>query len=91
VNPANGEVGLINRAPHPNAARVYLNWLLSKEGQTSWARGTGYVSSRLDVPTDLPDIEPWRVPQLNEIKTYGGDAPEIFETKVVPLMRELIP
>jgi iron(III) transport system substrate-binding protein len=91
VNPANGEVGLINRAPHPNAARVYLNWLLSKEGQTSWARGTGYVSSRLDVPTDLPDIEPWRVPQLNEIKTYGGDAPEIFETKVVPLVRELLP
>ena len=34
VNPANGSLALFNKAPHPNAAKVYINWLLSKEGQT---------------------------------------------------------
>ena len=41
VSPASGGVGLFNRAPHPNAARLYMNWLLSKEGQTSFARAAG--------------------------------------------------
>ncbi len=25
----------MNRAPHPNAAKVLINWLLSKEGQSA--------------------------------------------------------
>ena len=28
-----GTLGLVNRAPHPNAAKVYINWLLSRRGQ----------------------------------------------------------
>jgi iron(III) transport system substrate-binding protein len=31
-------VWLINRAPHPNAARVLINWLLTKDAQIAWAR-----------------------------------------------------
>jgi len=27
---------LINRAPHPNAAKVFINWYLSRQGQTVW-------------------------------------------------------
>ena len=45
-----GNAMLINRAPHPNAARVYLNWLLSREGQSAWAMISGDNSRRLDVP-----------------------------------------
>ena len=29
---------LVNRAPHPNAARVLINWLLTKDAQAAWAR-----------------------------------------------------
>jgi iron(III) transport system substrate-binding protein len=72
VSPASGSVALFNRAPHPNAARVYLNWLLSKDGQTDYARGAGYVSSRLDVPTD--HTFPWRVPEPGAVKTYDLQA-----------------
>jgi len=43
---------LVNRAPHPNAAKVFLNWILTREGQTAWSNAMGYVSRRLDVPTD---------------------------------------
>jgi iron(III) transport system substrate-binding protein len=35
VSPSNGTVSLVNRAPHPNAAKVLINWLLSREGQTA--------------------------------------------------------
>ena len=31
-------VWLLNRAPHPNAAKLLINWLLTKEAQTAWAR-----------------------------------------------------
>jgi len=56
-------VGVFNRRPHPHAARIYLNWLLSKEGQTSWALHTGGRNSlRLDVPVGEPStaIDPKR-------------------------------
>ena len=43
---------LINRAPHPNAGKVFLNWLLTKDGQTAFSTGMGYVSRRVDVSTD---------------------------------------
>lgn len=50
-----GTVALVNRAPHPNAAKIYTNWLLSKEGQTEWSRAAGYTSRRLDVARDHLD------------------------------------
>jgi iron(III) transport system substrate-binding protein len=28
-----GQMALLNRAPHPNAAKVFINWYLSREGQ----------------------------------------------------------
>jgi iron(III) transport system substrate-binding protein len=56
-----GSVALINRAPHPNAARMYLNWLLTKDAQTDWSKSSGYLSRRLDVARD--HIEPALVPQ----------------------------
>ena len=33
-----GGAALMNRAPHPNAAKVALNWLLSREGQIAYQR-----------------------------------------------------
>jgi ABC-type Fe3+ transport system substrate-binding protein len=32
----NGTLSFLNRAPHPNAAKVVVNWLLSREGQRTW-------------------------------------------------------
>ena len=46
--------GLIKDAPHPNASKVYINWLLSKEGQTLITRETGLESVRSDVPSPMP-------------------------------------
>lgn len=51
-------LGLLKNAPHPNAARVLINWFLSNEGQTNWAEFNGINSRRLDVPPSLPDLYP---------------------------------
>ncbi len=45
-----GSVALFNKAPHPNAAKLLLNWLLSREGAADFAQRTGYNVRRLDVP-----------------------------------------
>jgi len=74
VSPGSGGLAIFNRAPHPNAAKVYINWLLSKEGQTGFAQVNGYISARLDVPTDH---SPWRVPIPKAIKTYTQPAVDI--------------
>jgi len=87
VSPANGNLALFNRAPNPNAAKIYINWLLSKEGQTSFARANGYVSARLDVPTE--HTEPWRVPLPGAIKTYTLDAMQVRD-KVQSLLKEVL-
>jgi iron(III) transport system substrate-binding protein len=87
ISPASGNVAMFNRAPHPNAAKVYINWLLSKEGQTDHARALGTVSSRLDVPLD--NAEPWKVPQPGAIKTYTAEAMEAKDS-LLRLLKEVL-
>ncbi len=85
VSPSNGAVALYNNAPHPNAAKVYINWLLSKEGQTLFSRAMGYISARRDVSTDH---SPWRVPAPGAIKTYTMEAMKV-KRELVPKLQKV--
>ena len=54
---AAGSVALLKNAPHPNAAKVALNWLLSREGQMVFQKNFAEVggaadSRRIDIPKD---------------------------------------
>ncbi len=49
---------LVNRAPHPNAAKLFLNWLFTKEGQALWSKASVTNSRRLDVPPQNPGYFP---------------------------------
>jgi iron(III) transport system substrate-binding protein len=46
-----GNLVILKKAPHPNAARVYVNWLLSQEGQEVFVEATGQSTRRFDVDT----------------------------------------
>jgi iron(III) transport system substrate-binding protein len=54
---------LVNRAPHPNAAKVFVNWYLSRQGQMIWQNVMNKKeveasdSMRIDIPKEevLPD------------------------------------
>ncbi len=47
-----GNMAFLDKAPHPNAAKVFANWYLSKEGQTLMSQETLNPSARLDVSTE---------------------------------------
>ena len=46
-----GHLTIIKNAPHPNAARVFVNWLLGKEAQDIFSKAMGAPTRRLDVDT----------------------------------------
>jgi len=52
IGTGSGCLALMHRAPHPNAALVFLNWFLGKEGQTVWSRALHLQSRRADVAVD---------------------------------------
>ena len=58
-----GSIALINRAPHPNGARVFINWFLSRQGQMAWQKSTDRNSLRTDISKE--SLTEWRdrVPQ----------------------------
>jgi ABC-type Fe3+ transport system substrate-binding protein len=46
-----GHLTIFKNQPHPNATRVFVNWLLSRDGQEVFTRGMGVGTRRLDVDT----------------------------------------
>ena len=56
VTIANETAYLVNNAPHPNAAKLFLNWLLTKEGQAVWCKYAETNSRRTDVPVLREDM-----------------------------------
>ncbi len=45
-----------NRAPHPNAAKLFLNWILTKEGAEIWSEHAKTNSRRKDVAPAVPAL-----------------------------------
>ena len=52
ITAGNGSLVIVRNAPHPNALRVYVDYLLSLEGQLEWSKAAGFASLRGDVPKD---------------------------------------
>ncbi|MBI4334022.1 MAG: extracellular solute-binding protein [Chloroflexi bacterium] len=79
VTPGAGAIGLPVEPAHPNATTIFLNWLLSKEGQTAFVKGTRQPIMRTDVP--LEGIHPIFLPapgqklffQTEEIIAFQGN------------------
>lgn len=47
-------LSLVKNGPHPNAARVFVNWLLSPEGQTAFNQARSSSPLRQEVPDFTP-------------------------------------
>ena len=57
ISPAVGMLSIPTQLAHPNAAAVFLNWFLTKEGQTAMVKGFKQPSARLDVaPTGVNQL-----------------------------------
>jgi iron(III) transport system substrate-binding protein len=81
-----GSLAYMNQAPHPNAAKVFINWFLSRKGQIALQK-LGDVddpanSRRIDIPKD--DIPPENrlqpgVKYFDVVKPEYGDMKPIFD------------
>ncbi|KAE9266356.1 hypothetical protein PR003_g32152 [Phytophthora rubi] len=50
-------VGILKKAKHPAAAKLFMNWAVSQEAQTTVV----FSSVRTDISTDMP----WNIPEAN--------------------------
>ncbi len=68
-----GLVALINKAPHPNAARLFVNWIASKEGTEVYNKAQVTVSLRSDV--DNSWAPPYIIPKpgVNYFDIYNWE------------------
>jgi len=86
----NGTLAVLRDVPHPNALKVYLDWLLSKDGQADWTREIGFASLRRDVPH--PNVDPILVPQ--EGVEYQANHMESYvkmRSEIVAFIKSVLP
>lgn len=83
-----GIISLMNQAPHPAAARVFLNWFLSREGQTVASKAVSEQSRRVDVSTEF--IDPDRLLQRG-VNYLDGESELMLKTRkdIMGLARDI--
>jgi iron(III) transport system substrate-binding protein len=71
-------ITVANKAPHPNAAAVFVNWLAGKEGLELYSRGYSTVTLRTDI--DESFLDPRLIPKAGvkyqdemELQTVGEE------------------
>ena len=90
---SNGTVALLNQAPHPAAAKVFINWLLSREGQLSFQKIMNspdllVESMRTDIAKDMIPASHRRVPGTKYI--VMDTAERSNQEPVSKLLKEII-
>jgi len=73
----------LQQAPHPNAAKVFANWIASKEGTSIY----GGIDGSAAVRTDL-DSSTWLEADL--VPKPGGDYFDVYDFKYVTQQRQPI-
>jgi iron(III) transport system substrate-binding protein len=77
-------VALVKNAPHANAAKLFENWIISKDTQTFVEKKFGRTPTRLDVPGEKGIIDPTKDPVIysdpNDAAGYADYASEFNST-----------
>jgi iron(III) transport system substrate-binding protein len=89
---AGGTLGIPTRAPHPNAAKVFINWFLSREGQTALqklGRPDAHNSRRIDIAKREVDA----FNRLEDGKKYFDLAKPEYQdlSPIFKLVKEVLP
>ncbi|MCJ2069608.1 extracellular solute-binding protein [Methylobacterium sp. J-030] len=68
-------VGILVATQRPNAAKVFIDYFLSQEGQTAWNRIQGSSSTRKDVTIpNVPKLEDVKILLPTDFKDYASPA-----------------
>lgn len=65
-------ITLFDKAPHPYASRVFLNWLLSREGMIAITRASIKHSTRIDIP-EPGNIDPYIIAREPGVRYVNSD------------------
>jgi ABC-type Fe3+ transport system substrate-binding protein len=71
-------MGLTQNSPHPNAGQLFVEFLLSREGQQI-SQKANYLPARADVPPTTPRPDP-RARRLSGQCDYSGGAQQIVRS-----------
>ena len=72
-------VFMFSMAPHPKAAQLFVNWLLSKEGQESYSKNTDGNSPRADIPPLNPGAYPESLSEY-KVTNLESNFPDLVRT-----------
>jgi iron(III) transport system substrate-binding protein len=84
-----GGITVPTKNPHPNATKVFVNWILSKDVQAHMMKGVQLNSRRKDVPQGLPSASL----DYNRIQDYVGGQTEDMKPyieKAQALLRDIV-
>lgn len=80
---------IFKNPPHPNATKVFINWLLSRDGQKVISSARGEPSARIDVPPVSPEDAP--KPGVKYLNAHKEEVMMKFLAPAQKILRELIP
>ncbi len=80
---------ILQGAPHPNAAKLWVDFILSQQGQEILARQEALISGRANFKSPVPDVAPdigslkvikidWRAMTTETLKKYREEWESIF-------------
>jgi len=84
-----GGMTLISKAPHPNAAKVFINWMLTRQVQADLMQAVRLNSRRNDVPLG----DPTSAVDTSKLSEYVGSQHEemdYYHKKAAALLREIV-
>ncbi len=87
MTPGTGTISLPSQPAHPNAATLFLNWLLSREGQLVASKAWGTPSARVDVPRE--GFDPSFFPESDEKYFVQDEEDYLMQGKMLEINREI--
>jgi ABC-type Fe3+ transport system substrate-binding protein len=90
LGPGNGSLLLLDQAPHPSAAKLYVNWLLSRDGQRAWQEAIEEPSLRIDVPKE--GLAPSAVPKsgVSYVNAAGEEYARLASDVITGLVNQAL-
>jgi ABC-type Fe3+ transport system substrate-binding protein len=92
-NTGSRTISILKSPPHPNATLVFLNWMLSKQGQDAWARlslENAANSRRKDVKVYSPDT----TPDYSKLEEYepilGTKEGQVTSDQVIAIAKQTV-
>jgi ABC-type Fe3+ transport system substrate-binding protein len=75
---------ILAEAPHPNAAKLWVDFILSEQGQTILVKGEAMVSGRSGFKSPLPEY----APGIDSLKLINVDWQSLSSEKLKGLREE---